>query len=414
MNATRRAGMLRLRNRGSFVALALLSPGAIALGQGASAGPIQTRATAITTRDSTRKAIGEMVVVRQMTPRIDSLVRRLDNIPLGSPEYLATEDSLRAAMQALSGATTFTKRGGAGGTFSVQIAPGRAALRGSAFDVIPQGWFGFGTDGINVSSTDPSGSWVRYFEYPTVVQVEANSPGSKAGIRFGDSVLAFNGLDLRQNPINLTRLLTPGAEVSVKLRRDGESKELTILVEKAPAAVMAERRNAAVSSMASAQPTAFVVDSGMDRRLVELRAAAGLATAAAGGRATVTTGSRPARAPAAAGYVTGAAIATTVAPSMNGVYGAAMTDVDADLAGSIVGLKGKRGVFVERVPVGSLAERMGLKRGDVILKVDSNDVPNTDHLRLRILQADANHASKVRLVILRAGRTRDLIVDLTP
>lgn len=406
MNAIRRAGMLRLRHRGSVAALALLSPCAIAIGQGASAGPIPTRATTITTRgDTNRNAIAEMVIVRQMTPRIDSLVRRLDNIPLGSPEYLATEDSLRTALQALASSrpTAFTQRVG---TFSVQLAPGRA-LRGSPLDVIPQGWFGFGTDGVNVPWTEPSGSWVRYFEYPTVVQVDANSPGSRAGVRFGDSVLAFNGLDLRQNPINLTRLLTPGSEVSVKLRRDGESKELTILVEKAPAAVMAERRNAAVAMMASAPPPAFLGDS-MERRVLELRAA-GMAASAQSGRLTVSAGPRSTR--AASG---GATMAATVAPSMRGVFGAAMADVDADLAASIVGLKGKRGVFVERVPVGSPAERMGLKRGDVILQVESYEIPNTTHLQVRIQQADANHLNKVRLLILRGGKKQDLVIDLTP
>ncbi|HET9425349.1 MAG TPA: PDZ domain-containing protein [Gemmatimonadaceae bacterium] len=395
MNATRRAGMIRLRQGGALLALAALSPAA-AMAQGAGG----SRVSAVAPRaDTTRQT--DIVIYRQVTPRIDSLSRRLNELPLGSPEYLATEDSLRTALLAIPRSTRFL---GQGGTLTIQMAPSRA-LYATAIDVVPKGWFGFVADGINRNWSEPAGSFVEYFEYPTVVSVESNSPGAKAGVRFGDSLVAFNGLDLRRNPINLTRLLTPGREIAVKLRREGEAKDLVIVVEKAPEDLMAERRASAVAgSMASMAPRAPLMIDPQDRRLVEERAAG---MASAGTKTRVVPGTKTVR---AGGGLSGMATPVAV-PSMSGVYGAAMADVDADLAASIAGLKGRRGVFIERVPPGSLAERIGLRRGDVILMVDSHEVPNTAHLRVRLQMADNTGAGRIRLQVLRGGKTRDLMIE---
>jgi S1-C subfamily serine protease len=98
--------------------------------------------------------------------------------------------------------------------------------------------------------------------------------------------------------------------------------------------------------------------------------------------------------------------------SAAGVYGAAMMDVDADLAESIVGMSGRKsGVYVISVPTGSMADRNGLKRGDVILRLDTNEIPSIAHLRVRLMQADANGADKVKLTVLRAGKMQELTVD---
>lgn len=398
MRGNRRAGTLRLRNQGTFVALALLSQGGVALAQ-ASAGPIPTKVTS--PRNDSTRVTSDYVIVR-VSPRIDSLTQRLNMLPIGSPEYLATDDSLRAAIRSLARPS----RSPTQGTFSIQLSPQRATVRFNILDNIPQGWFGFVADGINRPTEEPTGTYVQYFEYPTVVAVEANSPASKAGVRSGDSLVAYNGVDLLRAPVNLTRLLVPGRDVAVKLRRDGEAKDIVITVEKAPAIIMSERRAAAVAqSMASVPRERFIVDS-LDRRMVESRAAAAVAAGAVGVSATtiVSSGSRPT---AAAGGFAPRALATTV-PAQAGVLGAAMTNVDLAMAESIVGMKGKRGVFVTGVPLGSLAERTGIKAFDVILRVEDSDVLNTSHLRLRLQQAEANRAEKIRLLILRAGKTLEL------
>ena len=405
MNVMQRAGMLRLEKLGSLVGLAMLAPASIAAGQsGASAGPIPVRATATAiARQDTSRRTTEVVIVRK-TPKIDSLTRRLNELPLGSPEYFATEDSLTAAIMAQPRPSGFA--GLREGTFSIRLEPSRAALRVSAMDVVPKGWFGFVADGINRTWSEPAGAFVEYFEYPTVVSVEANSPGSRAGVRFGDSLVAFNGQDLRRNPINLTRLLTPGRDVAVRLRREGESRDVVLTVESAPPGLMAERRSAAVATTMSTPATALMVDS-MERRMVEARAQA---LVGAGGRTVV---GSPMRTPRAVSGGFGVAPLAATTPSVTGVLGAPMADVDADLAQNIAGLKGRRGVFVERIPPGSPAERIGLRRGDVILRVESDDVPTTNQLRARLQHAtDIRHLDKVRLAILRAGKTRDLTYEV--
>jgi S1-C subfamily serine protease len=397
MRGNRGAGTLRLGHQGTFVALALLTQGGAALAQ-ASAGPITTKVSTTPRGDSTG-VTSEYVVVRR-SPRIDSLAQRLNMLPIGSPEYLATDDSLRTAIRVLSRPS----RPSGQSTFSIQVSPLRATLRFNILDNIPQGWFGFVADGINRPTEEPTGSYVQYFEYPTVVAVESNSPASKAGVRSGDSLVAYNGVDLLRAPINLTRLLMPGREVSVKLRRDGEAKDVVIAVEKAPPAIMSERRAAAVAqSMASMPREKLVVDS-FDRRLVETRAAAAVAAGGGGGTSVASAATKPTM---VSGVYAPRAMAQSV-PAQIGVLGAAMTNVDLAMAESIVGMKGKRGVFVTGVPLGSLAERTGIKPFDVILRVEDSDVMNTSHLRLRLQQAEANRIEKIRMVILRAGKTLEL------
>jgi membrane-associated protease RseP (regulator of RpoE activity) len=393
MNARLGAGTLR-RAQQATVAAALLAAADIAVAQGVSAGAMPTKATIVVRGDSTRRA--EEVNVVRLSARIDSLARRLNELPLNSPEYFSTYDSLQTAMQSLPRPTAFARSG----TYSIQLAPTR--LRTTVMDIIPQGWFGFQADGIARKSDEPTGQWVQYAEYPTVVSVEGNSPASRSGVAVGDLLLAFNGNDLRRTPVNFTRLLTPGTEVGIRLRRDGEAKDLTITVEKAPAALMVERRaQANAQAMAEGGRVVMLVDSA-DKRTAEMRSNAVVAAGArGGGGGSMIARTIPGRPVAAQGIV-------SVTPMAVGVLGAAMSAVDASLAESIVGLKGKRGVFVERVPDGSLADRIGLRRGDVILRVEKSDVASTNQLRVWLQQAEIDHREKIRLQVLRAGKTQEL------
>src|SRR5688500_19996851 len=89
-NAIHRVGSLRL------AALALLAPGAVALGQ-AAGGAQPSRVMVSARADSAQKA--NIVVLRHTSPRIDSLVQRLNGLALGSEAYRLTEDTLRAALR---------------------------------------------------------------------------------------------------------------------------------------------------------------------------------------------------------------------------------------------------------------------------------------------------------------------------
>jgi S1-C subfamily serine protease len=112
--------------------------------------------------------------------------------------------------------------------------------------------------------------------------------------------------------------------------------------------------------------------------------------------------------PVAAGGFARAAVAPTPMGMPSGVLGAAMTNVDPDLANSLVGMKGKRGVLVTQVPDGSIAARSGLRAGDVILKVESSEVSTVPEFRVRLGMAEQNGTERVRITILRGGKTQEL------
>jgi hypothetical protein len=208
------------------------------------------------------------------------------------------------------------------GEFRFDVSEPRAIFKFSPTDVVPQGTLGFTADAYNRRWYSGVGQYVQYFEYPMIVAIEANSPASRAGVRFGDSVLAYNGLDLRRQAINLTQLLTPGRDVSVRLRRDGESRDVIVTVDKAPERLMAERRAEATDMMAAENRRIF------EERVVAARAATGVPTPQ-GGFGTAGT-LAPSKSPVAVGAV-GTATARTAAPgfapSPNGMLGAAMADV---------------------------------------------------------------------------------------
>lgn len=357
---------------------------------------VGTRVNAVAPRDTVvaRKQGTGMVMVR-VTAKIDSLVRALNALPVGSPEYARTQDSLNAAISA--GLPRGTPTGGET-DFTIHItAPPRAGTI-TMRDITPRGWMGMSADGINTKWSTPSGQFVHYLEYPTVVDVEPNSPAAKVGVRFGDTLVAYDGLDLRRTPINLTRLLEPGRKVTVRLRRDGDMNDLAMIIERAPASLESERRADAVGEMLVPSRAPRMVYDSLERRLVEGRAIA-MAGPAGGG-----SGSAPTPRVRMGGTMVASAVPT-------GLLGAAMTDVDATMAESLVGMKGKVGVLVTNVPGRSLAERMGLKRGDVILRVENGDVASTSYLRFRLQQMEMQGVERVQITIMRAGKTQALTLE---
>jgi membrane-associated protease RseP (regulator of RpoE activity) len=366
-------------SKGILPVLALVAQGALAQSGGAAAGAVQPAKAMIIVRDSTGGRRGFII-----TPLIDSLVKRLDVVPLGSAEFVATNAALETAI------TAQMRPGDVSGSYHVEVVAPRAVM-GLPMDVVPQGRLGFTADGIKRAWYGPGGNYLQYFEYPSVIAIETNSPASKSGVKTGDLLLAYDGLDVTKNPINMTQLLMPGREVVVKLRRDGDTRDVQMTVEKAPPDLLAERRREAFTN-------------GMEqRRLVE---------AQAGAMARATSPTPSAKASVAAGmigpYRDAPVAAMTLAPSVNGALGAAMTELDASFAVAIKGADGKRGVVVTKVPVGSLADRTGLRNGDVILRVGASDVATLSQLRVRLLDADQSGPEKVKLVILRGGKTQDI------
>ncbi len=111
------------------------------------------------------------------------------------------------------------------------------------------------------------------------------------------------------------------------------------------------------------------------------------------------------------GFAVPTAIASTVAQSLidtgtvqRGFLGVNIANLTADLALAFGLPENAKGVVIEGVQEGQAADRAGLKRGDVILKYNSQPVESVSQLRLRI--AGTQPGSKVELEIHRDGKVK--------
>jgi S1-C subfamily serine protease len=272
-----------------------------------------------------------------------------------------------------------------------RLARGGFAFSKTMTDATPRGWLGFTADGVQRNWMEADGLYVQHLEYPTVVEVDPDSPAAKVGVKFGDVLLAYDGADLRRNTINLTRLLAPGRTVSVKLRRDGESKDFSIVVEKAPPTLLAERRAAAVGRILV--PSRTPMADTLERRLVEAQASVAMAGARGGGGAL-----RATRAPSA-----------MVGAMPRGYLGAAMTDLDPAALAFVSGDKATNGVFVSAVPSGSPAARMGLLGGDLIVGIGDVPVLSMGQLYRELASRGADRVTQFS--VLRKGKIEKLTYE---
>ena len=94
---------------------------------------------------------------------------------------------------------------------------------------------------------------------------------------------------------------------------------------------------------------------------------------------------------------------------VRGYLGLYPQDVTPEIAKQF-GLSGPGGALVSEVSPDSPASKAGLKRGDVILKVNGQTVESANDLRLRISQTPPG--TDVKLLISRDGKTQDVSVDL--
>lgn len=93
-----------------------------------------------------------------------------------------------------------------------------------------------------------------------------------------------------------------------------------------------------------------------------------------------------------------------------GKLGVVIQEVTPDLAASF-GLKEAKGALVAQVEPGSAADRAGIKPGDVILRFDGKDVPDSNTLPRMVGAVKPGAKVKVELWRNRASRTVELTLD---
>ena len=100
---------------------------------------------------------------------------------------------------------------------------------------VSRGRLGVTIQGVSQELADSFG--LKKAQGALVSAVEARSPADKAGIKTGDIILAVDGRDI-ENSIDLPRVIgetRPGTAVTLKVWRQGETKELRASLGEAPA-----------------------------------------------------------------------------------------------------------------------------------------------------------------------------------
>ena len=333
----------------------------IVIGSAAAASAADAQSVGVT------RVRGDSVFVRQLLPgslRIDSVMMlfgALQREPFGSAEWVA----LRSKIDSL--------------------LPTLARVRVSApSDAVPRGWIGINVGGVprHEMITD-AGDVIRYLAYPAVISVDPESPASRAGIAPGDLLVAYNGVDVVDHDVNLTRLFVPEKRMSVTVRRDGEMKDFAVQIAKMPEHVFQRRLDF------------DAVGDGRDRR-VELRAERGDGERTGISRIAVLP-PMPGGGPLTPmrGYV--------FAP--DGIFGARVSPVSPELARA---LKLAPGILVNDVADESLAARCGLRTGDVIVSASGRSVTSMNELQRAIVPHLSDRM--VDLQIVRERKTRKITV----
>lgn len=198
-------------------------------------------------------------------------------------------------------------------------------------------------------------------EYGAVVQeVEEGSPSAKAGLAKNDVILEFAGERVRSvaQLQRLARETPPGRTVALLVSRDGQTRTVNVKLEQG-------KGNFGLWS--------FRGPGGFQFRGPDFK--------------------------------------FNLTPR-GGNLGISGDDLTKQLA-EYFGVKQGKGVLVREVLVGSAAEKAGLKAGDAIVKVDSQEVGSLAELR-SALPHNLEDKRKITLTIVRNHREQMLTVELEP
>jgi serine protease Do len=234
---------------------------------------------------------------------------------------------------------------------------------------------------------------MRFLSYPEIVSVDPSSPAQRAGLAPGDTLLAYDGQDVRGTEISMTRLLRPNSKVTIRVRRDGRVKELPLVVAEAPSRIRFRRdeeiRDAGRSWVFTSTP--------------EVARVPALTPAPPAPRNFVPPGS-PASPTVPPTPVT-MALPRPFGFSPSGVAGAQLVTISDGMKRSL-GLQS--GVLVVTVPVGTAADASGLKEGDVIIRVERQPVQSVVQVWQIVTRAAGNGMRDVDLDLIREKQARAL------
>lgn len=281
------------------------------------------------------------------------------------------------------------------GGVRVQIAPmagdeARAFMNRALTEsrgVMPRGWLGIVVSGAAREPRVENGELIiRYLTHPAIISVEPSSPAERAGLTPSDTLIAFNGRDVRNADISITRLLRPNQRVMVRIRRDGHTRDVPVTIADVPSRIMLRRE----MNVDMAPPRVAV---GLPKGVVFPRTPMAPRPPSAMSRARPMP-PMPASAPMPA-IVYGFGV--------NGVAGAQLVAITEGL-GRMLGMR--RGVLVANAPMGSPAYESGLRDGDVLVKAAGQQLRTVGELRERVAMSADNGEHALVLELVRARRVR--------
>jgi hypothetical protein len=264
--------------------------------------------------------------------------------------------------------------------------------------VLPRGWLGIVVSGTAREPRIDNGELiVHYLTHPEIVSVEPSSPAEKAGIVPADTLVAYDGHDVRDHDISLTRLIRPNARVLVRIRRDGKTKDVPVKIDDVPSRIRLRSetsfevrtpRGLAVAPNAPDFPRGPVPASALAPRGLTVPPMASLAPRPA----------MPSMPPMPVLPAQPPTPAMIIGYGLNSVAGAQLAALTDGLART-VGMR--RGVLVTYAAVGSPAYGSGLRDGDVIVRVGGDPVSTVAQVREHVQLAVDNGESSVELDCVR-------------
>jgi membrane-associated protease RseP (regulator of RpoE activity) len=371
----------------------------VGLALAASASPLAAQKSETITRRVSRASLSDTseTQLRRLERSIDSLVRIFDSEELSPDRRLQLRQQIDARFAEFNALRMATLRRPADvNVFTRPPVVGFETRFGESTTIFPRiaqgmvpGWIGIIVSGAPTQvRVENNEMFMRYLMYPEIASVDPSSPAQRAGLTPGDTLMAYNGRDVRAEEISMTRLLVPKATVKIRVRREGKVKELPVVVAEPPARIKLRReqefRDAGGTWVAVSPP------------VPPMRTPA---------PSSIATTSPPTYTPAPARGVFGPAPVVAPMPpvfTLTGVAGAQVVTVSESMKRSL-GLPA--GVLVTTVPVGSPAEESGLEEGDVILNVGQQAVTTVRELRELVRRAADDGERSVTLE-LRRGKAR--------
>ena len=326
---------------------------------------------------------------QSLEERLDSLQREFEGLGLDAPDRVALSRQLRTLISSLddlrqleqeistrvSESTARSLQGAQIRVRDLTAAQAFAAARVRAsMATLQPGWIGINAEAPHTRLIVRNDSaYIRYLGYPEVVSVEPNSPAERVGITRGDQLIAYDGADLRDREINLTKLLQPARRLRVTVRRDGEEREFPVIVGKPPFQVM-ERRLLSVPAGT-------------------LEGSAGQVVVLPPGTAPTAPGARVGR---------GMVMFNRLDPESAPLAGAQLVWIQGDAWQGIFDVGS--GVLVTDV-FSDPARASGLKVGDVILRADGQDLTSVAQLRRIVDTHRSDRTVELQLVRQKRART---------